>query len=176
MIGKREIEMITTLKKMACFLPGMGTPASIYYFFTNASIRPTALKGLFVLLVSVVILALRTILPLPYTLIWLATIYVYWGIVALAGGWGFLTMLVAWRVLEKKILPTKELEAKMPELIPKASVSEIIPEMDANALLEGIERLPPERKEELARKIIQIESLPKKEKDALIRKIAREIK
>lgn len=157
---ERVRKMISTvLKKMVCFVPGVGTPASLYYAFTSKELRSTALQGLLLIPASVITLGSSSMLDIPLTLRWLASVYIYWGILAVAGGWGFLVMLMAWHALEK-IPAMIEREAapepeKISELIPPASVSEVIPDMDANSLLSEIERLPEEEKKELVKKIIQ---------------------
>lgn len=145
--------MNTMFKKMACFLPGLGTPVSLYYAFTNKELRGTALKGLAILPAAVIVLFARPLTPSPLAL--LAGAYIYWGLMALAGGWGFLVMFVAWRAIETNVMPIEPIEQETPELIPTASVSEVIPDLDASALLSGIERLPEEERQELVKEIIQ---------------------
>jgi|GEM_PF-6686516 len=151
--------MNAAAKKMACFLPGFGTPISLYYTITSRELRSTALKGLALLPAAVVLLAMNPIIPSQITL--LAGAYLYWGMIALAGGWGFVTMLVAWKAIENNILPvsmTAPVQTAEPvaeELIPSVSVSEILPEMDAVSILSGIERLPREEKRELVAEIVK---------------------
>ncbi len=151
--------MNATAKKVACFLPGFGTPISLYYTITNRELRSTALKGLALLPAAVLLLAMNPVLPSQITLI--AGAYLYWGMIALAGGWGFVTMLVAWKVIENNLLPvsmTAPIQTAEPvaqELIPSASVSEVIPDMDASTILSGIERLPREEKRELVVEIVK---------------------
>ena len=151
--------MNAAAKKMACFLPGFGTPISLYYTITSRELRSTALKGLALLPAAVVLLAMNPIVPSQITL--LAGAYLYWGMIALAGGWGFVTMLVAWKAIENNILPvsmTAPVQTAEPvaeELIPSVSVSEILPEMDAISILSGIERLPQEEKRELVAEIVK---------------------
>lgn len=48
------------------------------------------------------------------------------------------------------------IKLEIPELIPTASVSEVIPDLDASALLSGIERLPEKEREELVAKVVQM--------------------
>ncbi|GBE19022.1 hypothetical protein BMS3Abin16_01634 [archaeon BMS3Abin16] len=152
-------KMNTTAKKAACFLPGFGTPISLYYTITSRELRGTALKGLAILPAAVVLLAMNTIVPSQITLI--AGAYLYWGMIALAGGWGFVTLLVAWKAIENNILPVslavplQTAEPAAEELIPSVSVSEILPDMDASSILSGIERLPREEKRELVAEIVK---------------------
>jgi hypothetical protein len=148
------IKVSTAVKKMACFLPGLGAPVSLYYAFTSKELRGTALKGLSLLPIAVLIVMANSVVPT--TLALLAGAYIYWGLMALAGGWGFLAMLLVVRVLEKnipieQIVPIKQ---EAPELVPTASVSEILPDIDASAIISGIERLPKEEREELVATII----------------------
>lgn len=146
---------IMMLKKMACFVPGVGTPVSLYYTLTNAELRSTALKGLLILPVSVVVLAMSQMVSIPLAIMGLAGAYIYWSILAMAGSWGFLAMLVAWRAVEK-VPPLMEPEKeKLSELIPPTSVSEVLPEMSADAIFSGIESLPEEKKKELLKKLQQ---------------------
>jgi hypothetical protein len=86
----------------------------------------------------------------------LAGVYVYWGVISLAAGWGFLAMLVGWRAVQGEIFATQtetHAQPASPELVPNTSISEVLPDMDANTLLSGIERLPIEEREELIAKI-----------------------
>ncbi len=166
---------IVALKKMACFLPGMGTPVSLYYSLTNDELRGTAVKGLILLPISVLVLSSQNMMSIPYSLLWVAGAYLYWGILALAGGWGFLAMLVAWRAIDKKVISMEPVPEEIPELIPAASISEIIPNMNADTLLKGIERLPEAEKRELVQKITELESLPEAEKKELVKRISREL-
>ncbi len=168
---------MVTLKKMACFLPGLGTPVSLYYSLTNAELRSTALKGLFLLPVSVLLLSSQNMMSIPYSLLWVAGAYLYWGVLALAGGWGFLAMLIAWRAIDKKIVSTtpEPIAEEISELIPAVSISEVLPDLNANDLLKGIERLPEAEKKELVQKIAEIESLPEAEKKEFVKRISREL-
>ncbi len=149
--------MNTMHKKIACFLPGVGTPVSLYYAVTNKELRNTGLKGLAMLPAAIIVGSMSTIVPSAVTL--LAGAYIYWGIIALAGGWGFLTMLVAWRAIEGNLTPiavqVEPMKHEAPELIPQASVSEVLPDLNADTLLSGIERLPEEEKKVLVTEIIK---------------------
>ncbi len=130
-MARATVVVMSSFKKIACFVPGIGAPVSLYYFITNPRLRGAALKGIFLLLASVIILASRTTVHLPSPLIWLSTTYVYLGIYAIAAGWGFLAMLIAWRVLEKKAISMD----LIPELIPSASTTEVIQDVDADSSL-----------------------------------------
>jgi hypothetical protein len=148
--------MNTTYKKMACFLPGLGTPVSLYYTFTSKELRGTALKGLAILPVALVVVSMNAIVPTALAL--LAGVYIYWGVIAMAGGWGFLAMLIAWRAIEKNVGPVSmplDQKQETPELIPSTSVSELIPDLNADSILSGIEQLPEEEKTELVYQIIK---------------------
>jgi hypothetical protein len=149
--------MNTTQKKIVCFLPGVGTPVSLYYAVTNKELRNTGLKGLAMLPAAIIVGSMGTILPSSLTL--LAGAYIYWSIIALAGGWGFLTMLVAWRAIEGNLAPiavsAEPEKHEAPELIPSASVSEVLPELNADSILSGIEHLPEAEKKELVTEIIK---------------------
>jgi len=168
---------MVTLKKMACFLPGLGTPVSLYYSLTNAELRNTALKGLLLLPAAVILLSSQNMMSVPYELLFVASAYLYWGALALAGGWGFLAMLVAWRAVGTKLISTtpEPVAEEISELIPAVSISEVLPDLDANALLKGLERLPEAEKKELVQKIAEIESLPEAEKKELVKRISREL-
>jgi len=150
------------VKKTACFLPGLGTPVSLYYTITSKELRGTALKGLAMLPAAGIVLSMGTIIPSSIAM--LAGAYIYWGIIALAGGWGFVAMLAAWRAIETHVVsPIEPIPHMAPELIPRTSVSEVIPDMDANNLLSQIERLPTEDKQELVATIVKKMIVEKKE-------------
>ncbi len=149
--------MNTTQKKIVCFLPGVGTPVSLYYAVTSKELRNTGLKGLAMLPAAIIVGSMGTILPSTITL--LAGAYIYWSIIALAGGWGFFTMLIAWRAIEGNLapiaVPAEPEKHETPELIPSASVSEVLPELNADSILSGIENLPEAEKKELVTEIIK---------------------
>ncbi len=146
--------MSETVKKVACFLPGVGVPVSLYYAFTNKEMRAIAIKGLALIPIAILVLGASSIMPAAVSL--LAGAYLYWGVIAMAGGWGFLAMLLAYRAIEGKVLSLKQpIPIKQDILIPNASVSEVLPEMDAGAILSEIERLPEEEKEVLVAQLVK---------------------
>jgi hypothetical protein len=148
------IKVNTTAKKVACFLPGLGTPVSLYFTVTSKKLRSTGLKGLAILPIAAV-LPSSSLVPTSIALI--AGTYIYWGIIAMAGSWGFLGMLFAYRAIAHKAGSTEQvvpISQQASELIPTASTSEVLPDMDAKSILNGIERLPVEEREELVAKIL----------------------
>lgn len=146
--------MNQSVKKAACFLPGLGTPISLYYAATNKDLRGTALKGLAMIPAATLVVAANSIMPGPITL--LASAHLYWSVLALAGSWGFIAMLMGYRMLEGRILKVEpvHISTEAPELIPNASASEVLPDLDASAILSGIEQMPEEEREELVAKIM----------------------
>lgn len=149
--------MDAKIKKMACFLPGLGTPISLYYVATNKELKSAALKGLAILPIALLVVTMTPLVPSAIAL--LAAAYLYWGIISLAAGWGFLTMLIGMRVIKGTNAPVamevENPEIEIPELIPRASVSEIIPDMDPSEILSGIERLSEEKKKTVVSQIVQ---------------------
>lgn len=83
------------VKQALCVVPGIGTPVSIYYFVTSKDLRSAAIKGLLLLPASVVVLALSVAFPIPGAVLLVAGAYLYWGIISLLAGAGFLSLLLA---------------------------------------------------------------------------------
>ncbi len=117
-----------TIKKSMCVVPGVGLPTSIYYFVTSRDLRKAAIKGLLLVPASAFVLGVSMVLPIPGALLLLAGAYLYWGMISLVVGAGFLTLLFAkyftTRVPEVEIKREVPLRAfLMPEEIPVAAVS-----------------------------------------------------
>jgi uncharacterized membrane protein YdjX (TVP38/TMEM64 family) len=83
------------IKRALCVIPGIGTPISIYYFISSSELRRAATKGLLLLPSSAVLIAISVVLPIPGPILLLAGAYLYWGVIALVAGAGFLSLFLA---------------------------------------------------------------------------------
>jgi len=117
-----------TIKKSMCVVPGVGLPTSVYYYVTSRDLRKAATKGLLLIPASAFVLGVSMVLPIPGALLLLAGAYLYWGMISLVVGAGFLTLLFAkfftTRVeIRKEEIPLAALLKKEDAPVPAIAIS-----------------------------------------------------
>lgn len=85
------------VRKILCFVPGVGVPASAYYALISKdkSMNTVGRFG-FVVFGAAVAMMVPGMINFAFLM---AGFYIYLGIVALAASWGFLAMLLIWRAV-----------------------------------------------------------------------------